>query len=66
MKVFEEGFNYKCKLVELNTEKKPQHQLNLAITSFIDEYDGPHNLMIIYYTGHARWNTTREALEFTP
>ncbi|OCL11251.1 hypothetical protein AOQ84DRAFT_386966 [Glonium stellatum] len=65
-RVFEEGFNYKCELVELNTDKKPQHQLNYAITSFVAENDGPHNLMIIYYTGHGRWESVKEYLEFVP
>jgi hypothetical protein len=36
----------------LNVRKKPQHQLDNHISQFIYEHDGPHNLLIVYYTGH--------------
>lgn len=38
--------------IRLNTIKKPQNILNKAITDHIEAFDGPNNLLIIYYTGH--------------
>lgn len=62
--LFKSGFNYDVEVFTLNVETKPQHQLNLAITSFVNKYDGPHNLMIVYYTGHGRWYEEGKVLEF--
>ncbi|MCJ1387135.1 hypothetical protein MMC17_010264 [Xylographa soralifera] len=50
--LLQKGFNYSTQIVEIDNETKPQHQLNSAITNFISEFDGPHNLLIVYYTGH--------------
>lgn len=64
--LFKSGFHYEVEVVTLSIETKPQHQLNLAITSFVNKYDGPHNLMIVYYTGHGCWYEEKKVLEFIP
>lgn len=64
--LFINGFNYEVEVATLNIETKPQHQLNLAITSFVNKCDGPHNLMIVYYTGHGCWYEEKKVLEFIP
>ena len=48
-----ERFNFDVSSeVRLHANKKPQHILNKAITDHIANFDGPNNLLIIYYTGH--------------
>jgi hypothetical protein len=44
----------------LNVRKKPQHQLDNHISQFIYEHDGPHNLLILYYTGHGVYHDKPE------
>lgn len=51
-KLFRERFDYETVVVSLD-EIAPQFQLIHAISMFIRDYDGPNNLLIIYYTGHA-------------
>ncbi|PSN69311.1 hypothetical protein BS50DRAFT_572468 [Corynespora cassiicola Philippines] len=50
--LFRDRFHYDYKEVKMGTSTKPQHVLNTAIQKHICDYDGPHNLLIIYYTGH--------------
>ncbi|MCJ1393263.1 hypothetical protein MMC18_006135 [Xylographa bjoerkii] len=50
------GFNYSTQTVEIDNKNKPQHQLNKAVADFVCDYDGPHNLLIVYYTGHGSYN----------
>ncbi|CAO2652883.1 Nn.00g022940.m01.CDS01 [Neocucurbitaria sp. VM-36] len=52
--LFSDRFRYEYKEVKLETKKKPQNTLNLAIMQHIEEHDGPNNLLIVYYTGHGR------------
>ena len=50
-----EQYNYHSKIVELdNQDRRPQLQLDKAITDFVFENDGPHrsHLLLVYYTGH--------------
>ncbi|KAH7095572.1 hypothetical protein FB567DRAFT_32882 [Paraphoma chrysanthemicola] len=63
--LFRERFNYLTQTVELNVRKKPQHQLNSHISDFIRDHDGPHNLLIIYYTGHGVFKEDKKYLELT-
>ncbi|KAF2199208.1 hypothetical protein GQ43DRAFT_433601 [Delitschia confertaspora ATCC 74209] len=51
-KLFRFEFNYECQVVELGNHQSPQNVLNYEICRFIKEHDGPHNLLIVYYTGH--------------
>ena len=37
----------------MNVSRKPQHQVHTHLSDFVYTYDGPYNLLIIYYTGHA-------------
>jgi hypothetical protein len=62
--LFNQHFNYKSKIVELDVQKKAQHQLNNAITSFVLDNDGPNNLLIVYYTGHGTYRKEESLLEF--
>lgn len=63
--LFADQFHYDCKVVELNVLRKPQHQLNRYIATFVDENDGPNTLMIVYYTGHGQYNDRQKFLELT-
>jgi hypothetical protein len=52
-RVFGERFHFDVSSeVRLGTAKKPQTTLNKAIIDHMDAFDGPNNLLIIYYTGH--------------
>ena len=59
MRVFKDCYGFETKDLQLNDQKRPQHQLSSAIANFVYDYDGPFisNLLIVYYAGHA---TTRE------
>jgi len=52
---------FRC-LYRYNTERwsipaqKPDRSLKKKITEFIDEYEGPDTLLIVYYGGHAQPN----------
>ncbi|KAF1361107.1 hypothetical protein EJ07DRAFT_76492, partial [Lizonia empirigonia] len=46
------GFEFREKRLKTSTSKKPQNALNAAIAQHVDEFDDPHGLLIIYYTGH--------------
>ena len=50
--IFKGKFGYECDIVKLNNSKRPQNQLDAAIQNHRNEYDGPNNLLIVYYTGH--------------
>jgi hypothetical protein len=63
--LFRDSFHYKTRIVELNVAKKPQHQLNRHISAFVEESDGPDNLMIVYYTGHGVYREHERYLELT-
>ncbi|OCK80678.1 hypothetical protein K432DRAFT_297177 [Lepidopterella palustris CBS 459.81] len=63
--LFQNSFNYNTKVVELNVSKKPQHQLNTHLNVFVEEHDGPDNLMIVYYTGHGKYRDKEKYLELT-
>ncbi|KAJ9638278.1 hypothetical protein H2199_006965 [Coniosporium tulheliwenetii] len=41
---------------------RPEIQLNLDVAQFIADHDGPHKLMIVFYTGHSSW-TDSDGLE---
>lgn len=66
-RVFRNRFRYETETVELNIikGKKPQLQLNSRISSFAEEYDGPNNLLIIYYTGHGVYCDDEDYLQLT-
>ncbi|KAF2106421.1 hypothetical protein BDV96DRAFT_507959 [Lophiotrema nucula] len=50
--VFSSQFHYYVRTVELDVSHKPQLRINTFLSEFIEENDGPNNLMIVYYTGH--------------
>ncbi|OAL47996.1 hypothetical protein IQ07DRAFT_646192 [Pyrenochaeta sp. DS3sAY3a] len=68
--LFRDKFNYEYKEIVLGTEKKPELTLCLAIMAHVEEFDGPNNLLIVYYTGHGRLKNDaargEERLELTP
>jgi len=43
-------------IVELNVPDKAQHQLNRALATFVESYDGPRRLLIVYYCGHSAYD----------
>jgi hypothetical protein len=61
--LFRQKFNYPTQVVELQNVTKPQLQLNLAVMNFVNKYNGPHNLLIIYYTGHGSFHEKSNLLE---
>jgi hypothetical protein len=63
--LFRDRFHYKTKTVELNVRKKPQHQLNSHVSDFVRDHDGPHNLLVVYYTGHGLFHEDKKFLELT-
>jgi hypothetical protein len=63
--LFRDRFHYQTKTVELNVRKKPQHQLNSHVSDFVRDYDGPHSLLIVYYTGHGVYHDDKKFLELT-
>ncbi len=58
--LFHSRFNYTTRIVELNIQTKPQHQLSNHISAFIAEHDGPDNLLIVYHTGHGVYHEEDE------
>ena len=54
--VFETQFGYHTTVGHLNAhvENKLQAQLKLKIALFVESYDGPDTLLLIYYAGHGR------------
>ena len=53
--VFEHLFQYhteKAPLVAGSGGRKVQTTINRIVSTFIDQYDGPDNLLIVYYAGH--------------
>ena len=55
-KTFEAHFNYhvEIKYLDTTTEQRLQVRVNSIVAAFVDEHDGPHNLLIVYYAGHGR------------
>ncbi|KAF2177835.1 hypothetical protein K469DRAFT_719303 [Zopfia rhizophila CBS 207.26] len=63
--VFRDNFHFETEIIELNVSSKPQHQLNRYLSAFVEKHDGPHNLMIVYYTGHGLYKDHGGYLELT-
>lgn len=63
--LFREHFHYQTQIVKIGVRGRPQHQLDLHISQFIYDHDGPHNLLIVYYTGHGRYMEAEKYLEIT-
>ena len=63
--LFKQQFRYETRIVQLS-DKKPQHHLLEEMSAFARTYDGPNNLLIIYYTGHSRFDKNTGVLVFYP
>ncbi|KAJ4300761.1 hypothetical protein N0V90_002849 [Kalmusia sp. IMI 367209] len=63
--VFRERFHFVTETVELNVATKPQHQMHRHMSAFVEKYDGPHSLLIVYYTGHGVYREDLKHLELT-
>ena len=61
--LFQQRFHYKTKTVELPAADNLDLELMLAVGQFVYKHDGPHNLLIVYYTGHASYHDEEEYLE---
>ncbi|KAF9701011.1 hypothetical protein EKO04_000601 [Ascochyta lentis] len=61
--VFRDRFRYNTETVELNMKVKPQLQLKSRVSTFIEEHDGPNNLLIVYYTGHGVYRENEKYLQ---
>ncbi|MCJ1351956.1 MAG: hypothetical protein MMC33_001940 [Icmadophila ericetorum] len=66
-KLFLDTFKFNTRVVELDNSKgiKPQRQLELAVAEGLI-FDGPHRLLIVYYTGHGMYDETKGHLELYP
>ncbi|KAF2444218.1 hypothetical protein P171DRAFT_361646 [Karstenula rhodostoma CBS 690.94] len=56
-------FHFVTETVELNVASKPQQQMRTYMSAFIQKHDGPHNLLIVYYTGHGVYREDDKYLE---
>ncbi|RDL32075.1 uncharacterized protein BP5553_09477 [Venustampulla echinocandica] len=52
--LFEDMYHYKVSrfLIDSSKKAKPQAQVNKAVADFVEGFDGPDSLFIIYYAGH--------------
>jgi len=64
--VFRERFHFETEVVELNHRSKPQRQMDRVVTTFVETYDQPRNLLFVYYTGQAIQYKNAGRLEFLP
>ncbi|KAI4221144.1 MAG: hypothetical protein L6R36_007112 [Xanthoria steineri] len=66
-KVFVEDFGYHATTEYLNAESKQklQVQVNARVAKFVEVYDGPDTLLIVYYAGHGRPGDFYGELELT-
>jgi len=64
--VFRDRFHFETDVAELSHRSKPQHQMDRVLTTFVENHDHPHNLLIVYYTGHAVHYKNAGRLEFLP
>ncbi|KAL5121024.1 hypothetical protein ACEQ8H_000873 [Pleosporales sp. CAS-2024a] len=63
--LFRDRFHYDTRLIELNVAKSAQLQLDKHVGDFLYDFDGPHNLLIVYYTGHGLFHDDKKFLEFS-
>jgi hypothetical protein len=63
--VFRERFHFVTETVELNVATKPQQQMYKYMSTFVEKHDGPHTLLIVYYTGHGVYREDHKYLELT-
>ena len=63
--IFCDRFHYETQTIELNVRKRPQLQLDKHVSNFLLDHDGPHNLLIVYYTGHGLFHDDKNFLELT-
>ena len=60
--VFSVDFNYPTKVIELNNTTRPQLQLDREVINFVSEFNGLHNLLIVYYSGHGSFDDDKGEL----
>ena len=58
-KIFGHKFNFETRSFQIPSTKSDTGVLR-AVTEFIDEYNSPDNLMIVYYGGHGYKGTETE------
>ncbi|KAF2444099.1 hypothetical protein P171DRAFT_361137 [Karstenula rhodostoma CBS 690.94] len=63
--VFRERYNFHTEMVQLNVDTKPQLQMTRHLSTFVEQYDSPDSLLIIYYSGHGVFYEDLGYLEFT-
>ena len=54
--IFEEKFRYtvQVKHIDNHSLKRLQVHVNAKVAQFVDDFDGPHTLLIVYYAGHGK------------
>ena len=63
---FEDRFNYGAQIGYLDPKAKQaaQVQLNAIVANFVNTFDGPNTLLIVYYAGHGKPGKYYGSLEF--
>ncbi|KAL9121409.1 MAG: hypothetical protein Q9187_002035 [Circinaria calcarea] len=59
-----QNFNYSTEIFEIDITTSPKLQLKKAVLDFVYKYNGRHNLLIVYYTGHGWYNEVTRQYEF--
>ena len=65
--VFEQTFNYHVTHERLikRDNKKTQTQVNSIVAGWVDKYDGPKTLLLVYFAGHGRPGKRQGDLQIT-
>jgi hypothetical protein len=61
--ILRDRFGFDTEVAELDVSSKPQHQLDRHMSAFIEKNDGLHSLLIVFYSGHSRYNDLYGRLE---
>ena len=61
--VFRARFRFNTTIVALDASSRPQHQMDRSLATFVEQNDGPRNLLIVYYTGPGAYREDQKHLE---
>lgn len=64
--VFEDKLGFHATIAKLSLKpggRKIQVQVNQKVAKFVNDHDGPNNLLIVYYAGHGKPGQTPGDLE---
>ena len=66
--VFEKSFNFDTTLVPLSHfhKRPPELYVKAQVERFVNKYNNPNDLLIVYYSGHASVHPTGQSLDLHP